>query len=170
MDPAPAAATLAAGESPLTACERDVLVAARSGATVAEVAAWLYLAEGTVRNYLSGAATKTGTRNRMEALRVADERAGCDAVRRLALPSARPDSPRCRHQRAHCSQIGSQSRQGSAILVASPAVRPAWMLRSHRSTDRGVPEQRVGGPLPERLGYDRVRSRSIRLYAAGRGP
>jgi two-component system response regulator DesR len=74
VDPALAAATLAAGESPLTARERDVLIAARSGATVAEIAARLYLAEGTVRNYLSGATTKTATRNRMEALRVADER------------------------------------------------------------------------------------------------
>jgi two-component system, NarL family, response regulator DesR len=74
VDPALAAATLAAGQSPLTARERDVLIAARSGATVAEIAARLYLAEGTVRNYLSGATTKTGTRNRIEALRVADER------------------------------------------------------------------------------------------------
>ncbi|MGW4207358.1 response regulator [Lentzea sp. NPDC004789] len=74
VDPALAAATLAAGESPLTARERDVLIAVRSSATVAEIAARLYLAEGTVRNYLSGATTKTGTRNRMEALRVADER------------------------------------------------------------------------------------------------
>jgi two-component system response regulator DesR len=74
VDPALAAATLAAGESPLTARERDVLIAVRSGATVAEIATRLYLAEGTVRNYLSGATTKTGTRNRMEALRVADER------------------------------------------------------------------------------------------------
>jgi two-component system response regulator DesR len=74
VDPALAAATLAAGKSPLTSRERDVLIAARSGATVTEIAARLYLAEGTVRNYLSGATTKTGTRNRMEALRVADER------------------------------------------------------------------------------------------------
>ncbi|MEO6089771.1 MAG: response regulator transcription factor [Umezawaea sp.] len=74
VDPVLAAATLAAGESPLTARERDVLIAARSGATVAEIAARLYLAEGTVRNYLSGATTKTGTRTRLEALRVADER------------------------------------------------------------------------------------------------
>lgn len=74
VDPVLAAATLAAGESPLTARERDVLIAARSSATVAEIAARLYLAEGTVRNYLSGATTKTGTRNRLEALRVADDR------------------------------------------------------------------------------------------------
>ncbi|MFI0223513.1 DNA-binding response regulator [Streptomyces lydicus] len=74
VDPALAVATLAAGESPLTARERDVLIAARSGAAVAEIAANLYLSEGTVRNYLSAATTKTQTRNRMEALRVADER------------------------------------------------------------------------------------------------
>ncbi|MFK4082825.1 response regulator [Kribbella sp. NPDC020789] len=74
VDPALAAATLAAGDSPLTARERDVLIAARPGATVAEIAARLYLAEGTVRNYLSAATTKTNTRNRMEALRVAEER------------------------------------------------------------------------------------------------
>ncbi|MEV4601677.1 response regulator transcription factor [Amycolatopsis sp. NPDC049253] len=74
VDPALAVATLAAGESPLTARERDVLIAARSGASVAEIAATLYLSEGTVRNYLSAAIAKTGTRNRMEALRVADER------------------------------------------------------------------------------------------------
>ena len=38
VDPALAATTLAAGASPLTARERDVLVAARPGATVAEIA------------------------------------------------------------------------------------------------------------------------------------
>lgn len=74
VDPALAAATLAAGESPLTARERDVLIAARSGATVVEIAAKLYLSEGTVRNYLSAAMVKTAARNRMEALRRADER------------------------------------------------------------------------------------------------
>ncbi len=74
VDPALAVATLSAGESPLTARERDVLIATRSGAAVAEIAARLYLSEGTVRNYLSAAISKTATRNRMEALRVADER------------------------------------------------------------------------------------------------
>ncbi|HET6707373.1 hypothetical protein [Amycolatopsis sp.] len=38
------------------------------------MAANLYLSVGTVRNYISAATTKTRTRNRMEALRVADER------------------------------------------------------------------------------------------------
>jgi two-component system response regulator DesR len=74
IDPALAAATLAAGESPLTARERDVLIAARSGASVADIARKLYLSEGTVRNYLSGAMSKTAARNRMEALGIADDR------------------------------------------------------------------------------------------------
>jgi two-component system, NarL family, response regulator DesR len=74
IDPALAASTLAAGESPLTARERDVLVASRSGSTVGDIAAKLYLSEGTVRNYLSAAIAKTAARNRTEALRVADER------------------------------------------------------------------------------------------------
>ena len=74
VDPALAAATLAGGASPLTARERDVLVAARDGATVADIAAKLFLSEGTVRNYLSAAIAKTGVRNRVEAMRVADQR------------------------------------------------------------------------------------------------
>ena len=74
VDPALAAATLAGGPSPLTGRERDVLVAARHGATIADIARNLFLSEGTVRNYLSAAIAKTGTRNRVEAVRVADER------------------------------------------------------------------------------------------------
>jgi two-component system, NarL family, response regulator DesR len=74
VDPALAATTLAAGASPLTARERDVLVAAKPGASVAEIAARLFLSVGTVRNYLSSAIAKTGTRNRVEAARTADER------------------------------------------------------------------------------------------------
>jgi two-component system response regulator DesR len=74
VDPALAAATLAGGPSPLTGRERDVLVAARGGATVADIAGRLHLSEGTVRNYLSAAIAKTGVRNRVEALRVADEK------------------------------------------------------------------------------------------------
>ena len=45
-----------------------------SGATVADIAGKLFLSEGTVRNYLSAAIAKTGVRNRVEAVRVADER------------------------------------------------------------------------------------------------
>jgi two-component system response regulator DesR len=74
VDQGLAAIALAAGESPLTARERDVLAVARSGASVAEIAAKLFLSEGTVRNYLSTAIAKTAARNRIDALRIADER------------------------------------------------------------------------------------------------
>ena len=73
VDPVLAASTLAGGSSPLTARERDALVAGRDGATVADIAARLFLSEGTVRNYLSAAISKTGTRNRIEAVRTAED-------------------------------------------------------------------------------------------------
>ncbi|MER5731443.1 response regulator transcription factor [Streptomyces sp. NPDC002138] len=71
IDPALAAAALSAGPNPLTGRERDVLNAAVDGATVSDIAAKLCLSESTVRNYLSAAIGKTGTRNRMEAVRSA---------------------------------------------------------------------------------------------------
>jgi two-component system response regulator DesR len=74
VDPALAAATLAGGTSPLTGRERDVLVASRDGASVADIAGRLFLSEGTVRNYLSSAMAKVGARNRTAAARLADER------------------------------------------------------------------------------------------------
>ncbi|GAA2661116.1 response regulator transcription factor [Streptomyces vastus] len=71
IDPALAAAALSAGPSPLTARECDVLKASADGSTVADIATRLHLSESTVRNYLSSAIGKTGTRNRMEAMREA---------------------------------------------------------------------------------------------------
>jgi two-component system response regulator DesR len=44
------------------------------GGTAAEVAARLYLSEGTVRNHLSAAIRKTGARSRLEALRIAEDK------------------------------------------------------------------------------------------------
>lgn len=71
VDPALAAAALSAGPNPLTARECDVLNASADGATVADIAGRLHLSESTVRNYLSSAIGKTGTRNRTEAVREA---------------------------------------------------------------------------------------------------
>jgi two-component system response regulator DesR len=51
--------------------ELEVLGLAAEGSSVAEIASRLYLARGTVRNYLSGAITKTGARNRIDAIRIA---------------------------------------------------------------------------------------------------
>jgi two-component system response regulator DesR len=71
VDPALAAETLVVGNSPLTVRETQVLLAARDGGTVADLAAGLHLSEGTVRNHLSAAMGKTGARTRAEAVRLA---------------------------------------------------------------------------------------------------
>jgi two-component system response regulator DesR len=73
VDPALAADSLAGGESPLTARETEVLVAARGGGSVADIARQVSLSEGTVRNHLSSAIGKTMARNRADAVRIADE-------------------------------------------------------------------------------------------------
>ena len=72
VDPALAMDSLVAGESPLTARETEVLLAARDGSSVAAIAAKLFLSEGTVRNHLSAAIGKTGAANRTEAVLTAD--------------------------------------------------------------------------------------------------
>ncbi|MFE7117730.1 response regulator transcription factor [Streptomyces sp. NPDC057654] len=59
---------------PLTDRERELLRAVAEGATNAEIAARLFLAEGTVRNYLSTAMAKLGARNRTDAARTALDR------------------------------------------------------------------------------------------------
>jgi len=71
VDPELATAALSAGPNPLTARERDVLAAAVDGSTIADIAGRLHLSESTVRNYLSAAIGKTGSRNRIEAVRSA---------------------------------------------------------------------------------------------------
>jgi two-component system response regulator DesR len=73
VDPALAAETLTAGDSPLTEREEQVLSVARVGGTIADVARSLRLSEGTVRNYLSSAIGKTGARTRAEAVRIAEQ-------------------------------------------------------------------------------------------------
>ena len=74
IDPSLAAAAITEGESPLTDREHEVLAAAVTHDTTADIAAKLHLSEGTVRNYLSAAIRKTGARNRREAIQVATEK------------------------------------------------------------------------------------------------
>jgi two-component system response regulator DesR len=59
---------------PLTDRERQLLYEVADGASNADIAQRLHLAEGTVRNYLSTVLTKLGARNRTEAVRVARAR------------------------------------------------------------------------------------------------
>lgn len=71
VDPELAAEAVAAGASPLTPRESDVLELAADGARVEEISARAHLAPGTVRNYLSSAAAKLGAVNRHEAVHIA---------------------------------------------------------------------------------------------------
>ncbi|MDI6099565.1 response regulator transcription factor [Actinoplanes sp. NEAU-A12] len=73
IDAGLAVAMVAAPRSPLSARELDVLRVAASGVPAAEVAATLHLTAGTVRNYISVILRKTGARNRLEAVRVAED-------------------------------------------------------------------------------------------------
>ncbi|MFW6690607.1 response regulator [Streptomyces sp. MAR4 CNX-425] len=64
VDPDIAAAALTEDDCPLSDRELEVLRAARTGASVAEIAAEVHLAPGTVRNYLSAAMAKLGATSR----------------------------------------------------------------------------------------------------------
>jgi two-component system response regulator DesR len=59
------------GKDPLTERERQALRLAGTGASNADIARQLHLAEGTVRNYLSEAMSKLHAENRIEAYRIA---------------------------------------------------------------------------------------------------
>jgi two-component system, NarL family, response regulator DesR len=71
VDPDLALSALSDGDNPLTARERDVLIASLDGASIADIALGLYLSEGTVRNHLSTAIQKLNAHNRMEAAHLA---------------------------------------------------------------------------------------------------
>jgi two-component system response regulator DesR len=64
---------LSSADNPLTPREVDVLGLVAQGAPVKEIAADLCLSAGTVNNYLSRAIGKTGARNRVDAIRIADQ-------------------------------------------------------------------------------------------------
>jgi two-component system response regulator DesR len=74
VDPGLAAAALSEGTSPLTAREHEVLCAARTTGTIAELAQALHLSAGTARNHLSTIMRKVGASTRAEAIRIAEER------------------------------------------------------------------------------------------------
>jgi two-component system, NarL family, response regulator DesR len=73
IDPRIAVAALMGNECLLTTRELEILALAAEGASVSEIADQLYLALGTVRNYLSKIIGKIGARNRIDAIRIARE-------------------------------------------------------------------------------------------------
>jgi two-component system, NarL family, response regulator DesR len=72
LDPDLAFYTLNSPASPLTPREIDVLRLAAQGEPAMEIAGKLYLSVGTVRNYMSRVIGKTGARNRVDAIRIAE--------------------------------------------------------------------------------------------------
>lgn len=73
LDPELVAAAVETGATPLTERETDVLRAARLGGSTVEIAERLHLSPTTVRNYLSNAIGKLGARNRLDAIRIAED-------------------------------------------------------------------------------------------------
>lgn len=73
VDQGLAIAALNAQPNPLSGREVDILLLAAAGAEPAEIAKRLSLRIGTVRNYLSTIVTKLDARNRVDAIRIADE-------------------------------------------------------------------------------------------------
>ncbi|MFV7760185.1 response regulator transcription factor [Shewanella algae] len=71
----PELAMLALGEQdPLSDKERRALRLAAEGKSSGEIAAALFISEGTVRNYLSEAINKLGASNRIDAARIAKQK------------------------------------------------------------------------------------------------
>lgn len=90
IDAETAFAELATSRSPLTPRELEVLRETAKGATVAETARSLFLATGTVRNYLARIVTKVGARTRLEAVAIAEENGWLGGVVPRTPRSARP--------------------------------------------------------------------------------
>ena len=66
---------MAVGESdPLNDKERKALKLAGEGRSTSDIAATLFIAEGTVRNYLSEAISKLHATNRIDAARIAQQK------------------------------------------------------------------------------------------------
>ncbi|MDN3353054.1 response regulator transcription factor [Actinomadura sp. DC4] len=73
VDPDLARTARAINENPLTPREQEVLRIAADGATTDEIAALLSVSAKTVRNHLSRAFVRIGARNRLDAIRIANE-------------------------------------------------------------------------------------------------
>ncbi|GHF22019.1 response regulator transcription factor [Streptomyces morookaense] len=73
VDPQLALSAWEASDSPLSPRETQVLRMAARGADADEIAGTLYLTTGTVRNYLTAIVSKLNARNRIDAIRIAEE-------------------------------------------------------------------------------------------------
>jgi two-component system, NarL family, response regulator DesR len=73
IDPELALSVWESAENPLSPREREILRIVETGAQPGEIASFLHLSVGTVRNYLTTIVTKLNARNRLDAVRAAHE-------------------------------------------------------------------------------------------------
>ncbi|MFD9306528.1 DNA-binding response regulator [Streptomyces sp. NPDC060048] len=73
IDPDLALSAWEALDNPISPRETQVLRLAARGADAGEIAEQLFLTEGTVRNYLTAIVDKLNARNRIDAIRIAEE-------------------------------------------------------------------------------------------------
>lgn len=73
LNPELVAAAVEIGSTPLTDRKTDVLRAAQRGLSTTEIGDRLNLSPATVRNYLSNSIMKLGARNRLDAIRIAED-------------------------------------------------------------------------------------------------
>lgn len=73
VDPSLATEVVIGGPNPLTDREREVLRQALDGSSASTIAGRVHLSPGTVRNHLSSAIGKTGSSNKVEAARRAQD-------------------------------------------------------------------------------------------------
>ncbi|MEU6847617.1 response regulator transcription factor [Streptomyces sp. NPDC046716] len=73
IDPELALSAWEARDNPLSPRETQVLRLAARGADAAEIADQLFLTQGTVRNYLTSVVDKLNARNRIDAIRIAED-------------------------------------------------------------------------------------------------
>ncbi|HZX02115.1 response regulator transcription factor [Kribbella sp.] len=73
VSPTLLSAALSVGDNPLTPRERSILQLAAAGTPPPEIAQQLFLAEGTVRNRITGIIGKLSARNATDAVRIAQE-------------------------------------------------------------------------------------------------
>ena len=74
FDPQLVSGVLHEVDNPLSKRELEILKALETTSTTKELAAQLYLSEGTVRNYISAILSKTGTKSRLAAVNLAHQK------------------------------------------------------------------------------------------------
>ena len=170
-----AAEAIAAGDSPLTPREADVLELAATGAPIDEIADRAALSPGTVRNYLSNAMTKLDAANRHEACRDRapprldlSRRAAVDRVRRVehGVALTNLDQPLF---------DGADATKRDLVDYLDAVARPD-PRRAARPAAVGDPGAAGAGavhaeePAQVRAGLDRDASRLGRGVASARSP